>query len=56
MDILRVRSNPREHRRTIAISIRITPDIRRWLAEKQISPTRVFFEAIKELGYKRERR
>lgn len=37
---------------SIQINIRITPQLSKWLKGKQYSPTGIFQEAIKELGYK----
>jgi len=34
------------------ITIRVTPEISRWLKLKNYSPTALFYEAIKELGFK----
>ena len=39
--------------RTKHITIRITNDISDWLKKNHYSPTAIFHEAIKELGYKR---
>jgi len=51
MDIELCKRNPR-HRKKMHIAIRITYDMDRWLAENNFSPTRIFYQAIKELGYK----
>lgn len=40
------------HRKSVIMNIRITKDISRWMKEKNLSPTAIFYEAIKELGYK----
>jgi hypothetical protein len=34
------------------ISIRVTSDLKSWLDKRNYSPTRIFEEAVKELGYK----
>ena len=41
-------------KKTIAISIRITPEIASWLRHNNYSPTAIFYEAIKDLGFKEE--
>jgi len=56
MDPQKVKSTPREHRRSAHLTIRVSPDIQKWLREKGYSPTAIFYEAIKELGYYKERR
>lgn len=38
------------------ITIRVTPDVSRWLKRKDYSPTGIFNEALKELGYKKRYR
>lgn len=43
----------RRRERTKHISIRITDDISYWLKKNHYSPTAIFYEAIKELGYKK---
>ena len=40
--------------KSILITIRVTPKISKWLKEKDYSPTGIFYETIKELGYKEE--
>ena len=35
------------------ITIRISEDVSQWMRKKGFSPTAIFNEAIKELGYKR---
>ena len=40
--------------KTIVLSIRITPTISKWLKEKNLSPTGVFYKALNELGYQGE--
>jgi len=36
------------------ISLRITPHIKQWLEQNKYSPTLIFRQALKELGYKGE--
>ena len=52
MDIKESQSTPKEHRRTESIHIRVTPHITAWFTKNKVSPTKIFFAAIKELGYK----
>lgn len=53
MNIDRIKRTPREQRRTVMITIRVTPEISRWLKLKNYSPTALFYEAIKELGFRK---
>ena len=55
MDAQKVKAKPPLHRRTVHLTIRVTPDIKSWLRENEYSTTRIFYEAIRELGYKRKR-
>jgi len=53
--------DPNRCKRTIRIrnkhiTIRITEDISKWLRQNNYSPTAVFNEAIKDLGYKRDKK
>jgi hypothetical protein len=40
-------------RKNVLITIRVTPDISVWLKKKNYSPTAMFYEALRELGYYR---
>ena len=51
----KVKSTPRHHRRSEHLTIRVSPDIRNWIRENEFSPTAIFYEAIRELGYKKRR-
>jgi hypothetical protein len=42
------RKSPGE-KATVMLSIRITPEISKWLKEKNYSPTGIFKEALREL-------
>ena len=53
MDMDNVKKIPRRYRRTVHLTIRVTPDIKHWLIEKELSPTAIFHEALKELGYEK---
>ena len=55
MDPQKVKSTPKQHRRSIHLTLRVSPDIKNWLRENQYSPTAIFYEAIRELGYKKRR-
>jgi hypothetical protein len=52
MDPNKVKSMPWKHRRTVHLTIRVSPDIKTWLKKNEFSPTAIFYEAIKDLGYK----
>lgn len=41
----------RTQRKTIPISIKITPKLSAWLKEKKYSPTGILLEGCKEMGY-----
>ena len=56
MDPEKVKSIPKQHRRTIHLTIRTSPDIKNWLKRNGYSATAIFNEAIKELGYKRDKK
>lgn len=49
MDKSKVIATPRRSRRTKVINIRITPDIADWLKKNRYSPTKIFYEALREL-------
>ena len=38
---------------TKTISIRVSPDQCKYMANKNVSPTALFHEALKEIGYKK---
>lgn len=40
--------------KSMAISIRISPYLSKWLKKKDLSPTGIFYEALKQIGYKEE--
>jgi len=52
MDPERVRSFPRRYMRSTHITIRVSKDVKYWLRDNRFSATKIFYEAIKELGYK----
>ena len=51
MDLHKIIRRRRRGRKTVLIAIRITPEISTWLRNKDYSPTGIFHEAIKQLGY-----
>ena len=53
MDIKKIKRRHRE-RKEILINIRITRSMSKWLKEQDYSPTAIFYEAVKDLGYQRE--
>lgn len=55
MDIRNIKRKKRTNR-TRLITIRVTPEISRWLKRKNYSPTGIFYEALRQLGYYRGRR
>ena len=51
MDINKIKRKSKNHRKTVLVTIRVTPAMSKWLKEKEYSPTGIFYEAVKELGY-----
>jgi len=54
MDITKIKAIPEKHRMSVHLTIRVSPGIKNWLVENHYSPTAIFHEAIKEIGYKRD--
>ena len=52
MDIQNIIRKHRRGRKTVLITIRVTPEISDWLKNKDYSPTGIFYEAIKQLGFR----
>ena len=52
MDIQNIIRKHRRGRKTVLITIRVTPEISDWLRNKDYSPTGIFYEAIKQLGFR----
>ena len=50
MDIKQVTRKP-SNKREVSISIKITKHLGAWLKENNVSPTAIFYEAVKEIGY-----
>lgn len=40
-----------QQKKTIFLSIRVTPEISRKLRQENISPTAIFYQGLKELGF-----
>lgn len=55
MDIDKIKRTKKNNNRNVLITIRVTKDISRWLKDKDYSPTAIFYEALKELGYEGEK-
>mgnify|MGYP001191180980 CR=1 FL=1 len=53
MDAEKVKSIPEKYRRSVHLTLRVSPDIKNWLVENSFSATSIFHEAIKELGYEK---
>jgi len=53
MDMEKVKSIPEKYRRSVHLTLRVSPDIKNWLVENSFSATSIFHEAIKELGYEK---
>ncbi len=49
MDKTKIIATPKRARRTKAITIRITMEITDWLKKNRYSPTKIFYEALREL-------
>ena len=52
MNMEDVKNTPKGERRSIVLSVRVTPNVLEWLKKNQISITKIANAAIKELGYK----
>ena len=49
MDIKKIIKRKQTNKKSITLSIRITPEISRWMKEKNYSPTGIFMEAVSDL-------
>ena len=56
MNMKDVKNTPKGERRTVVLSVRVTPKILAWLKENKISITKICNAAIKELGYKEDKK
>lgn len=54
MELKDVKNTPKGERRSIVLSVRVTPNVLKWLKKNQISITKIANAAIKELGYKED--
>ncbi len=52
--LIKIKRRQKDDRKTIMLSIRISPKIQKWLMEHDYSPTGIFYEAIRYLGYKQD--
>ncbi|MBI2102682.1 hypothetical protein HYT55_02490 [Candidatus Woesearchaeota archaeon] len=55
MDAHKIVRKPKDQQRTVLITIRITPEMSLWLKGKNYSPSSIFNEALKDLGFKSRR-
>lgn len=55
MEIHQILRKSKEQQRTVLITIRITPEMSAWLKDKNYSPSSIFNEALKDLGFKHRR-
>jgi hypothetical protein len=51
MNIDKIKRRKNGDRKKILINIRVSKRLSDWLREKDYSPTGIFYEALKELGY-----
>ena len=51
IDINKCKSRDKNKDRKILIGIKVNTAVSKWLKEKYLSPTAIFNEAVKELGY-----
>ncbi len=52
MEINKIKRKKGKENKTVQLNIRVTPRLSKWLKEKDYSPTGIFYEAVKELGFK----
>ena len=55
MDLGKIKRRKGNNNKSVLISIRITPKMSKWLKDKDYSPTGIFYEAVKELGWEEEK-
>jgi len=51
MDKSKIKRRKNGSRKRILINIRISNKLSKWLKEKDYSPTGIFYEAVKDLGF-----
>lgn len=56
MDMKKVKNTPKGERRSVVLSVRVTPNVLEWLKKNQISITKIANVAIQELGYKENKK
>ena len=49
MDKSKIMASPNRSKRSKVITIRVTPDMADWIKKKKYSPTKIFYEALREL-------
>ncbi len=54
MDLNKIKRKNGNHRKSILVTIRINKSMSKWLKEKDFSPTAIFYEAVKDLGYEED--
>jgi len=52
METINAQNCKRTELRDVTISVRVTKSMSKFMAEKELSPSRVMIEALKQLGYK----
>ena len=52
VDIQKIKRKNGNHKKSVLLTIRVTPTISKWLKKKDYSPTGIFYEALRQLGYK----
>jgi hypothetical protein len=50
MDKTKIIATPNRSKRSKVITIRITPEMTDWIKKKKYSPTKIFYEALREIG------
>ena len=50
-----IKKTPKPGVKNVIISMRVTTHIKKWLKEKNYTPSALFYEALKEIGYKEEK-
>ncbi len=56
INIEKIKKFPKTERKTLSLNIRITPTMSKWLNEKGYSPTGIFMQACKSIGYRQNGR
>ena len=45
---------PKKERKSVLLTIRIKPSTSKWLRQENLSPTAIFYEAMKDLGHEQK--